>query len=250
MEAAPAIRAAMERVTQLRQQCAADPALAKARSEVKRLQARRFAGSYAEMLEGGPYQNAARFFLEELYGEQDFTERDAQFSRIAMALQRIFPAQVVQTAVSLGELHALSEELDLAMARRWRAQKSGKDTGDDARRYLASWRGIGHRSDRFLQVHTVLAIGRELDRLVRLPGLRMMLKMMRKPASLAGLSALQHFLELGFDTFADMGRHKGQGASEFLAIIEARETALVEQLFDEEPAACEDRLRQILGKAR
>ena len=252
MEAAEAIRTAMERVDQLRQQCQADPALAQARSAVKRFQAQRFCGSYADMLWGGPYQQAARFFLEELYGDHNFAERDAQFSRIAKALQRVFPAQVVKTAVALAELHALSEELDMAMARQWRAYKPARGDGDElgVRRYIHSWRGVTRRADRFQQIHMVLAIGRELDRLVRLPGLRLMLKMMRSPASLAGLSALQHFLESGFDTFAAMGSKKGSGAGEFLATIEERETALVEWLFDQDADVCATRLEQILGKAR
>lgn len=251
MDAAQSIRSALERVNAMRQQCEAEPALAQARSEVKRLQARRFAGSYADMLAAGPYQSAARFFLEELYGDHDFAERDAQFSRIAKALQRVFPAAVVQIAQSLAELHALSEDLDLAMARQWRASDPGRN-GDAAaaQRYVQAWRGVARQADRYLQIHTVIGIGRELDRLVRLPGLRMMLKMMRKPAELAGLGALQHFLETGFDTFAGIQSGKGQGAGEFLRTIEAHETELAAMLFDEEPRESAARLRQLLGKAR
>ncbi len=253
MEAAESIRSALERVNQMRRLCEAEPALAEARSAVKQVQAQRFAGSYADMLAGGPYQDAARFFLEELYGDHDFAERDAQFARIAKVLQRVFPAAVVKIAQSLAELHALSEDLDLAMARQWRAAASaaGKDDGTDvAQRYVQVWRAVGRQSDRFLQIHGVIAIGRELDRLVRLPGLRMMLKMMRKPAELAGLSALQHFLETGFDTFAAIQGIKGRGAEEFLRTIEAHEAELAAALFDQEPAATATRVRQLLGKAR
>jgi hypothetical protein len=249
MDAAETIRTAMARVAQLRAQCEADAGLALARSAVKQFQSRRFQGSYADMLAGGPYQQAARFFLDELYGDHDFAERDAQFSRIAKALQRVFPAQVVQTAVSLAQLHALSESLDFEMARQWRALDP-KEWDDAVVRYARCWRAVGRRAERFEQVHTVLAIGQELDRLVRLPGLRMMLRMMRGPATMAGLSALQHFLETGFDTFAAMGGKKGQGAREFLATIRQRETALVECLFDDSVAAGAALLQQTLGKAR
>jgi hypothetical protein len=49
--------------------------------------------------------------------------------------------------------------------------------------------------------------------------------MMRKPARLAGLSALQDFLERGFESFAQM-----RGAAEFLATIQSRETVIYESI--------------------
>jgi hypothetical protein len=48
---------------------------------------------------------------------------------------------------------------------------------------------------------------------------------MRKPARAAGLSALQDFLERGFASFASM-----HGADEFLATVDARETALMGEI--------------------
>ena len=51
--------------------------------------------------------------------------------------------------------------------------------------------------------------------------------MMRQPARLAGLSALQDFLERGFAAFRRMG-----GAATFLATINERETQLLEAIAD------------------
>ena len=119
MEPAQKIRDAVAQVSQLRQDASGDPALGAAVAQVKRLQSRRFAGTYADLLGGGPYQAAAQFFLHELYGEADYSERDAQFARIAGALQRLFPQQVMATAVSLAQLHALTERLDHAMGLAW-----------------------------------------------------------------------------------------------------------------------------------
>jgi hypothetical protein len=95
----------------------------------------------------------------------------------------------------------------------------------------------------------VLEIGREMARLTRMPGLRLMLKMMRGPAAAAGLSSLQRFLEIGFDTFGAMARRPG-GAERFLETIREREAALIAMLFDAELVACETELARILGQAR
>ena len=53
MEAAQQIRQAVQQVSQLRQACEADAPLKAAVISVKQLQARRFAGTYADLLQGG-----------------------------------------------------------------------------------------------------------------------------------------------------------------------------------------------------
>lgn len=246
MEAARNIRNAVEHVSQLRQALEDHPDLGAAVGQVKRVQSQRFAGTYADLLAGGSYAAPARFFMTELYSDKDYAERDAQFSRIAGAIEKFFPAQVVETAVALAQLHALTEELDQAMALAWLAQEGDDDS--DARRYALAWREVGRRQDRESQLTVVLRIGQEMARLTRTTGLRVMLRMMRGPASAAGLGSLQRFLESGFDTFAAMAKRRG-AAEEFLAIIERRESALLAMLFDSPLVACETELGRTLGQA-
>jgi len=244
MEAAQKIRKAVIAVSLLRQAVDAEPSLRAALVQVKRVQSRRFAGTYSDLLGGGRYAAAARFFLEELYSDKDYAERDAQFARIAGAIQKLFPAPVAETAVALAQLHALTEELDQAMARAWLTSDRGLT---DAQHYVNAWRKVGRRADRESQLAVVLDIGAQMARFTRTPGLRMMLKMMRGPAVAAGLGSLQSFLESGFDTFGGMAR--GGGADEFLGTIKARETQLIAMLFDAEVVACETELARALGQA-
>ena len=246
MEAAQKIRNAVARVSLLRQASERDPALRLAVVQVKRVQARRFSGTYADlMMPGGPYAAAARFFLEELYSDKDYAQRDAQFARIAGAIEKFFPTQVVQTAVALAELHAITEELDQAMGQAWLATDTA---GSDARRYATAWRALGRRTEREAQLSVVLEIGDQMARLTRTPGLRMMLRLMRGPALAAGLGSLQRFLETGFDTFAAMAGGR-QGAAQFLGTIGARESALLVLLFDTELVASGTELARTLGQA-
>jgi hypothetical protein len=242
MDAATTIRDAVSQVARLRQTAAETPGLAPAVSDIKHFQARRFAGSYCDLLLSSQYKPAALFFLDELYSEKDYSQRDAQFSRIAGGLERVFPQQVVDTAVALAQLHRLTEDLDLSMALCWREQRELSEVA----RYLAAWRAVGRRFDRDLQLATVLRVGQDLKQLTRTPGLRMMLKMMGGPAKLMGMAALQQFLELGFDTFAAMGR-QGDGADYFLATVQTRESALMARLFDGPSVTCETEMGQILA---
>ncbi|MBU1354368.1 MAG: hypothetical protein KKB95_21100 [Gammaproteobacteria bacterium] len=246
MDAAQTIRDSIADVTALRLHRTGDPALGAAVGTVKTFQARRFRGTYADLMGSPSFGPAARFFLEELYSDTDYTDRDLQFGRIAGTLQTMFPQPAVTTAVALAVLHAQTEELDQDMGRAWLAHA---DSPSDAARYTAAWRTVGQRHARQEQMRRVLAMGTDLARLTRTPGLRMMLRMMRGPAHAAGMGALQKFLEAGFDTFGQLSRQRG-GVEQFLTTIEARERALMDQLFDAEPVTCETQLSSTLGQAR
>jgi hypothetical protein len=243
MNAADSIRQAVAEVEQLRRESSAEPALGAAVLAVKRLQSRRFAATYADLTSQPAYGAAARFFLEELYSAQDYAQRDAQFARIAGAVERLFPRDVAQTAAGLARLHALTESLDHATARAGPAAAPLDVAG-----YVGAWKSVGRRADRQRQVERVVALGSELAQLTRTPGLRLMLKMMRAPAAAAGLGALQRFLEAGFDTFGAIARVRG-GAERFLQTLHEREQRWLDLLFDQEAPVCEVELARILGQA-
>ena len=255
MSAKQTIQTAVEKVSQLRQLAADTPGLAQAVSEIKAFQAQRFNGTYFDLLHTPQYQPATQFFLEELYSEKDYSQRDAQFSRIAGTLERMFPRQVVQTAVSLAQLHSLTEDLDLAMAQSWlNSSANTTKTAADIDHYIKAWHTVGRRSDRDAQLSGALRVGQELVTLTRTPGLRMALKMMRKPATLAGMAALQRFLESGFDTFAAMTPKKPskngepEGPAFFLETVKKREAALIDQLFDAPVQTSKAEIERVLLK--
>lgn len=238
-DAAQRIRDAVARVNALRDQCHGDPRLLTAVTQVKAFQGRRFTATYRDLLDNPNYASAARFFLEELYGSQDFRDRDNQFGRIAGALERIFPRTVVETALVLAELHALTEELDYAMATEWAILPA-----PDVPRYVASWAAVGRQESRAGQLSRVMTIGNDLVRLTRTPGLRQLLRLMRRPARAAGLAALQRFLETGFDTFAELAAIPGR-AEYFLETIAEREHRLISALSAGAPTKAEATLADL-----
>lgn len=231
MDAADIIRDSIAEVVRLRKEADSQPELAAAVSAVKHYQARRFAATYHDLIVAGPFQGATNFFLIELYGEANYARRDAQFSRIAGTIQRLLPKAAAATAVTLARLHALTERLDQAMGLAWSQNMTRAETISTHACYVLAWRLTDHRNLREQQLKLVLEVGRNLDLLTQIAGLRLVLKMMRRPAQAAGLADLQNFLEMGFDTFATMGRKKG-GVSEFLNIIKVRESAAIIALFD------------------
>ncbi len=198
-----------------------DAALAARVAAVKQFQQTRFRETYADLLAHPRYGRAAVFFLDDLYGPSDFTERDDQFVRIVPALIRIFPLEVAATVAALAELHALSERLDTLMAR------ALTSANIDGRCYGLAWRATAQPIGRARQIALTMTVGAALERYTRKPLLRQSLRLMRGPAQAAGLGALQRFLETGFDAFREM-----HGATAFLDTVASRERAFAAALFD------------------
>ena len=239
------IHLSLEAVARFREMRNGNAPLLLANAAIKRFQAQRFQATYFDLLQSPRYQNAARFFLLELYGDKDYSERDQQFARIANTIAKLFPQSVVNTAAAMAEVHALTEQLDDAMARAYLALQAANDGNDgeiDPAQYIECWRQVADKAARHRQLDVVLALGRSLDSLTRKPGLRTLLRMMRGPASTAGLGSLQKFLESGFDAFQTM-----RGADEFLKLITQRETDWIARLFDEDAVACETKLTALLA---
>lgn len=204
---------------------------------IKRLQAARFEHTYRDFLHNNEYAAAARFFLGELYGVRDFSQRDQQFARIAGGLERLFPAAVAELAVDLVELHALTEHLDHEMGVAWSQLPDDMTAGS---RYRTAWQLVGSRQERDRQLAVVAAMGVELEQLTRKKSLRTALRLMRGPARAAGLDALQQFLEAGFDAFGSMSRPQV-----LMQAIQARESAWLAKLFEGPDDACTAELDQI-----
>ena len=144
-------------------------------------------------------------------------------------------------AVDLAEMHALTETLDHALAEHWLAL--GEDC-EAMERYVRSWRLTGRREARERQLAVVQDMGRELERLTRSKPLLMALKLMRRPAHAAGLSALQRFLESGFAAFGTLG-----DAQDFLATITLRERQWIDTLFDAGRQECQRALARELARS-
>jgi len=227
-DAGTAILHHLDAVARERQARAATPGLETVVRELKAWQQARFATTHADLLADRRHAPAARFFLDELYGPQDFAARDAQFARIVPALVRLFPHELVGTVALLAEVHALSEQIDTRMGQALAAQLPLSRAA-----YVQAWQQAATAADRQRQIDLVLQVGRALDHYTRSLVLRGSLRLMRAPARAAGLGSLQTFLERGFDAFAGM-----KGAERFLGLIERRERALADHLFSLDAVAC------------
>ena len=207
----------------LRLAAAADPVHGRRRDRLRQWQSARLARTHADLLASPLYGVAASFFLDELYGPKDFSERDAEVERILPLMTSMLPVSGLRTLLLAVEVDALSERFDAAMVT---VLGSALDLALSESAYAAAYCEVGDRAGRLLQIRLVGETGEALDALARKPFVRGALKMMHGPAHLAGLGELHAFLERGFEAFKSM-----RDASEFLETIVTRERTLAIALF-------------------
>jgi hypothetical protein len=218
---ADSLKRHLERLKELRGEGNRAPARL---AELKRWQSKRLERTYADIAAQPRYKAATAFFLDDLYGPKDFSGRDQAMLRILPVMSRILPEKAVETAALSIELEAVSESLDQRLAA---ALPAGPI---DADAYANAYRETSTRAQRQHQIELLDAVGHRLDALVAKPLVSSTLKLMRRPAKVAGLGDLQEFLERGFAAFRGM-----KGADGFLALVRERETAILNRLFSGQP---------------
>ena len=222
-EIAATLRRALSDVMMERQASRSSPEVAQALASLKQFQSRRMARTHADLLASADTEAAARFFLEDLYGTHDMTQRDADIERIVPTMVRLLPDAALETIADAISLDALSERLDAAMAR-----QLGPVFDEYA--YAEAYRKVSPRADRERQIELVRSVGMSLCDLVRIRLIGGTLKMMRGPAQLAKLGELHQFLERGYLAFQAM-----KSPCKFVDTTVARETRIMENLYAKSP---------------
>jgi hypothetical protein len=208
---------------------AARPGLATRLARLRAWQSARLRQTYADLSAQPRYAAAVNYFVDELYGGTDLAPRDRDLQRAAGALERLLPRVALSTLEESIQLEMETQALDAALAAALPA-----DTPLDAASYATAYRSAAPRFAREEQLTAIVALGGALDRLVRMPGLGLLLRLTRAPAEAAGLGVLQGFLERGYAAFRATG-----GAEEFLAIVGERESQLLDRLYRKDARALE-----------
>jgi hypothetical protein len=172
--------------------------------ELRRWQAARLQASFARFLDDPRRAPAARFFLEDVYGDHDFTRRDADIARVIPTMRRLLPASLQETVADGIALGSLTHALDLRMAQAL-GELAPNGRRLDEFRYGEAYRRVGKPRLRARQIGLIDEVGRGLGAALRLPGIGVLLRVSRGPAHAAGLAELQGFLERGVAAFRQLG---------------------------------------------
>jgi hypothetical protein len=188
-------------------------------------QSARLAATYDDLHRDPRYAHAVEFFLTDLYGPNDFSQRDSELTRAWDHLKLALPRGALELLGRAVELDVLSSELDEETASRL---APGPLT---AASYADAYRRVGKPDARQRQIDLTVEIGVRLSQMVASRWIGIALRAARTPARAAGFGTLQEFLERGAESFRRMG-----DARAFLEAIRERESRLMRELF--RGAAC------------
>ena len=196
---------------------------------LRRWQSARLEQSFEAFLDDPGRRPAAEFFLSDLYGERDFSRRDADIARVAPKMQRLLPTGLVETLCDAIELATLSHAFDLRMAETLHAMAPRSRTLDLAR-YGEAYRQVGMPLLRTHQIDLIVKAGLGLGMALKTRGVATLLSVLRGPARAMGLGELQSFLERGFGAYAEL-----EDVPAFVADIEHAEREVSARLFTAHP---------------
>ena len=173
------------------------------------------------------------FFVDELYGPKDFSQRDADLVRVIPKLAKVLPDKAMNAMDDALSLNALSFDLDMAMAQYLKAHFPDEPINRD--NYALAYRHVGRIDDRTHQIDIISHLGDQLADVIKIRGIGMLISLSRRPAKLAGLLALHEFLERGFDAFKALG-----DVQSFIQPVLVREKAIMQTLLSDELTLPED----------
>lgn len=187
-------------------------------------QSRRLAWTHRDMKASDRFGPAVEFFLDDLYGDRDYTPRDEGMERVANMMVRLMPLGALKTIAMGIEIHAITQDLDRRMLAVLFGEMGATDS-IDAALYAEAYRRCDNAAERERQILQISEVGRALDEVVHHNVVYNSVRFFKRPAHMMGFGALHDFIERGFTAF----RHLN-GADEFLATIERREMRIMRSI--------------------
>ncbi|AXT39882.1 hypothetical protein D1814_14945 [Alteromonas sp. BL110] len=201
--------------------------------QLQHWQCKRLLVTHDDLAKQKRYQKAMAFFVDELYGPKDFSQRDADLVRVIPKLAKVLPDKAMNAMDDALSLNALSFDLDMAMAQYLQSHFPGEPINRD--NYALAYRNVGRMEDRAHQIDIISHLGDKLSDVIKIRGIGMLISLSRRPAKLAGLLALHEFLERGFNAFKALG-----DVQSFIQPVLVREKAIMQLLLKDDLALPEE----------
>jgi len=194
--------------------------------QLQHWQCERLLVTHDDLAQQKRYQKAMAFFVDELYGPKDFSQRDADLARVIPKLAKVLPDKAMNAMDDALSLNALSFDLDMAMAQFIKTHYADELINRDI--YALAYRHVGRETDRAHQIDIISHLGDQLADVIKIRGIGMLISLSRSPAKLAGLLALHEFLERGFNAFKAIG-----DVQSFIQPVLSREKILMSTLLQD-----------------
>lgn len=192
-------------------------------------QSERLARTYASFAKDPRYKPAIRFFLEDLYGARDFSQRNHDIMRLYDLVRPLAPELMIRPLMLSVELHYLTEQLDARLLDVLVSQL-GMTEAITVALYSEAYRRCDNYDRRVQQIELIYELGSLLDKIVRMPLSGTMFNLAKAPLERGGWRELMAFMERGYIAFKKM-----RGGREFLERVRDRERRILDRIYAFEP---------------
>ncbi len=178
------------------------------------------------------YPDMARYFLNRLYGGQDFGVLAAQIERViakAQRVEKLLPENTIRTGILGIELSVMAIELDEAVARWWLEHRPDEAQPTGALMQQA-YRALGQDRLRHQQMDMLDQLASRLDQFVRSFMVQSVFKMVKGPMHKHGMGDLHDFVGEGFAAMKPL-----KSARDFIGVFTAAERALIDRVHSGHP---------------
>ena len=192
-------------------------------------QSKRLERTHTDLLNSPRYGPASRFFIEEIYGARDFSQRDQDIEYLYKMMSRILPDILLGLVRNAAEINDLTIALDKALLKVMVEELGVTDQITEGQ-YTQAYRICDNYDERQYQIELIIKIGHQVDITTRVPLVGTALRLARTPAHQAGWEDLYKFLNDGFKAFKHM-----HGAGTFLKTVQERETHILNRIYVNDP---------------
>ncbi len=195
---------------------------------LRAFQAKRLERTYADLMSTPRYREFGQFFLTDIYGTADYTQRNHDMAQLHGILQRVVPEPLYHPLSLIVELHALTDRLDGLLLERLASLPDYHGTVTTSL-YAEAYRACDNYPDRMRQIDLIDKSLAQMDEVVHARGSGLVLKMAQGPARVTGWGELVGLAERGFRAFKQLG-----DSAEFRQILRHRETRILDRIWARE----------------
>jgi hypothetical protein len=188
-------------------------------------QSQRLARTYADLLEQPRYNPACRFFLDDIYAERDFSQRDHDLETMYDFMRRFVPDAVSRPAALTIKLHRMTDALDQKLLDVL-VNQVGITDSITVEQYAEAYRRCDNYRERVEQIDAIIEICEHIDSIVRNPITGPALAIAKRPLRGAGYGEVVNFLERGYDSFKRM-----HGSHHFRKTLHDRELGALDRMY-------------------
>jgi len=192
---------------------------------LREIQTARLRNTYADLFSDPQYFLAGEFFLKDIYGVQDFSQRNYDAERLYAIMSRFLPEIALQLLSDTIRLNRMTDQLDHLLSRILAdmVDQKGEITQQD---YIKGFRLCDNYAARKLQIDLATRVLKEAVQGARRRFFSAGLRMVRIPATRAGWKDTCDFLECGAQACKPM-----RNVNYFIQTIQQRELKILDQIY-------------------